>query len=207
MTTNTNGSKMARCVNATFSAAIYEWVDVPPKEGCLYSISGYALSRSPETGNLDLVLVLKGFPEICFHRYHFEDVPGPDSPTETGSTQSGLEPISPVESGYPKLVVRLCSAVYQTEAIALEQGEPHVKIGHKSSLVRHPSLRAGSAVLPPVCRLMLLEAVKIAVQRTRFRMCLVWSRGSASFVEADGVVNESDEPPSGGVLVTSNPVF
>lgn len=199
---------VVRCVDANFGSAIREWVDSPPELGGLYSRAGYALSQNAETGCLDLVLLLSEYPGVCFRPHHFEDVSLLDlHHAPQRRTPPMAVPGQSVGVGYPKLILRLCASVYQTEAISLEQGEPYVRIGYRSSLLRHPNLCAGVRCLPPVCRQMLVAAVVVAVQRTRFRMCLVWDRANCSFVELDGAVEESSEPPSGGILVTQNPVF
>ncbi len=208
METHTKPAQKVRCVDANFSSAIYEWFDTPPARGGVYSFAGYALFRNPKTGNLDMVLSLSEFPGVCFHRHHFESVPDSGSSTPVqGSGETSLTPFPPAEPGYPRVVIRLAACVYQTEQIELKAGPPLVRISHRTSLLQFPRLFASPGILTPECRSFLVEAVKEAVRRRRFRMCIVWSRGICSFVEADGSVDESTEPPSGGIPVTSYPVF
>ena len=61
--------------------------------------------------------------------------------------------------------------------------------------------------IPPAARQVLLDAVAEAVQRTRFRMCVVWAPGESSYVERDGSIDESTTPPSGGVALPAPIAF
>jgi hypothetical protein len=77
-------------------------------------------------------------------------------------------------------------------------GEPHVEIGFRGSEVRHPEPFTDTGEISAGCRELLVRGVLAAVQKGRFRMCLVWSRGACTFCERDGVTLDSNEPPSGG---------
>ena len=116
---------------------------------------------------------------------------------------TGEEPIPrPAEAPpeiYPYLVVRIYSAVYQRERIEIIQGEAAVEIRAKGTFVRHPQPFNSQGELSDGCRRLLLDGVLEAVQRTHFRMCVVWNSSSCSFVERDGIITESSDPPSGGI--------
>lgn len=97
------------------------------------------------------------------------------------------------------LVVRLIATVYQREPIKVIRGpHPLAVIGPNRCVVVHPRAYDKGGVLTPECRSFLVIAVQNAVERTRFRMCLVWSSSSCTFVELDRSVKDSSEPPSGG---------
>jgi len=114
-------------------------------------------------------------------------------------TFSPVEPAAvPRQSRFPYIVVRLMSAIYQREDLTIEEGEPCVFIGHRCSYVRHPAPFTDTGEISPGCRELLVQGVLGAVQRGRFRMCLVWARNSCTFCERDGVTRDSNEPPSGG---------
>ena len=111
-------------------------------------------------------------------------------------------PAAPLENpngSYPYLVIRICSGVYQRESIAIRQGEASVQIGHHRTHVQHPSPWDSEDGMSPGARQLLLQGVTKAVTRLGFRMCVVWSKENCSFVERNGIINESTEPPSGGV--------
>lgn len=125
----------------------------------------------------------------------------PLSEVEESELGSKADRIKPVEKSaeYPHLVVRFMSTVYQRESIQIRLGAPAVYIGYKSSFVQHPDPFTQEGQLSEPCRALLLKAVQECVAQTRFRMCLVWAHGHCSFVELDGRIDESGEPPSGGV--------
>ena len=116
--------------------------------------------------------------------------------------QSGCQIIS--ESFYPSheepyLVVRLAAAAYQREPIKVLHGPtPLAQIGTGCCMVVHPNAHDEQGSLTAECRNFLIGAVRNAVIATRFRMCLVWSPSICAFVEIDGSVRDSSEPPSGG---------
>ena len=99
---------------------------------------------------------------------------------------------------FPYIVVHLMPTVYQREEIALRIGPPEARIGHRNSFIQHPSPYARNGAIGPECRQLLVAATLEAVQRTRFRMCVVWAPDDCTFVERDGSTKESDDPPSGG---------
>lgn len=99
---------------------------------------------------------------------------------------------------YPYLVVRMMAAVYQREQIEIRIGEPLVQVGYRSSFVSHPTPFDTANHVSAACRQLLIDGVLEAVQRTRFRMCIVWAAEECTFVERDGSVLERDAPPSGG---------
>lgn len=99
---------------------------------------------------------------------------------------------------YPYIVVRILGCVFQREDIDIQVGEPAAHVGFRSSFVRHPQPFLDDGSISPGCRELLVAAVIAAVQRTGFRMCLVWRKDSCTFCEKDGSAVESDDPPSGG---------
>ena len=116
------------------------------------------------------------------------------------------EPVN--EDGkYPYLIIRLMPAVYQRHQINVFRGEPLVEIGHSKNLVQHPEPITDDGVITPGCRTLILDAVLEAVTRTKFRMAVVWGEKEASYVEPDGSINESTEPPSGGVPLPNKIAF
>lgn len=99
----------------------------------------------------------------------------------------------------PYLVVRIMATVYQREPLTVVIGtQPYAKIGHGCCLVVHPRAWDDRGLLTSECRSFLVAAVLKAVTTTGFRMCLVWSASSCTFVELDGSTKDSSEPPSGG---------
>jgi len=101
-------------------------------------------------------------------------------------------------SSYPYLVVHLMAGVYQREEIAVRSGEPAAHIGHHDSFVHHTVPFSNDGSISQGCKEVLVATGLDAVRRTRFRMCIVWSANSCTFLERDGSVRESAEPLSGG---------
>ncbi len=114
------------------------------------------------------------------------------------STSIPSEPIDEVGK-YPYLIIRLMPAVYQRHQITVYRGEPSVEISHDKNFVRHPEPITDDGAITPDCRTLILNAVLEVVKRGPFRMAVVWGEKEVSFVERDGSINESTEPPSGGV--------
>lgn len=100
---------------------------------------------------------------------------------------------------YPHLVVRIYSAIYQREDIAIREGPPQVHIGYRSSSVQCPEPFTSDGQLSPSCRDLLVAGVVEAVPRLRFRMCLVWGPGDCTYVSLDGSTHDRTEAPSGGL--------
>lgn len=122
-------------------------------------------------------------------------------------TQIASEPLAGPVTQYPFLVVRIYSAVYQRERIEIRQGEPAVKIGAGKSYVQHPEPWLLNNEISENCRALLLAGVTSAVNTTGFRMCIKWAEARCSYVERDGVINESSESPSGGIDMPSKLAF
>jgi hypothetical protein len=101
---------------------------------------------------------------------------------------------------YPRLVIRVYSAVYSRVLIDLQCREPaEAKIASSSASLCHPGIDPETRTLSPAARQFLAEAVLIAVRRTGLRMCLVFGERDALFIEKDGSMNPSNDPPSGGL--------
>jgi len=90
------------------------------------------------------------------------------------------------------------SAVYQAEKIEVSHGKACAAVRFKMSFLRHPSPFKSDGQISDEARDLLLAEVLAAVRKTRFRMCVVWGPAWCSFVEADGSIRSSFEPPSGG---------
>lgn len=110
-------------------------------------------------------------------------------------------PIDDPNGSFPYIVIRLIATVYQKESLQVRVGSPDFHIGYRSSFVQHPCPYAENGSISPECRAYMLTAVLEAVIRLRFRMCVVWKKGACTFVEPDGQFNDSDEAPSGGVVL------
>lgn len=100
---------------------------------------------------------------------------------------------------YPYIVVHFMPTVYQREGVAVQIGEPKAYVGYRGSFVCHPDPLSPTGEVALECRALLVQATHEAVQRTRFRMCVVWAADQCTFVERDGSVKESNDPPSGGL--------
>ena len=116
-------------------------------------------------------------------------------------TQTPSEPLAGPVTQYPFLVVRIFSAFYQREQIEIRQGDPAVKIGAGKCYVQHPEPRLLNNDISDGCRTLLLAGVATAVNTTGFRMCIKWGEDTCSYVEHDGVINESSKSPSGGIAM------
>ena len=90
-------------------------------------------------------------------------------------------------------------AVYQAEKIRVQWGPASALIAPHKSLLQHPEPVKPDGQINDEAKAMLIEAVLAAVRRTRFRMCLVWGPAWCSFIEPDGSIKNSFEPPSGGL--------
>lgn len=100
---------------------------------------------------------------------------------------------------YPHLVVRIFSAVYQRESIAIHRGTPDVHIGFRSSYVRYPEPFTEDGDISPGCKDLLVSGVIAEVRRSGFRMCLVWSPSACTYCEKSGSAKDSQILPSGGL--------
>lgn len=107
-----------------------------------------------------------------------------------------------VDVSYPFIVIRLMNAVYQAETIRVRKGRASVSIRVGTSFLRHPEPLKADGQVSDEAKAMLNEAVLAAVRGTGFRMCLVWGPAWCSFVEPDGSIRNSFEPPSGGFSPT-----
>lgn len=103
------------------------------------------------------------------------------------------------ENGYPYLVVRLMAAVYQREALAVKQGNPYAMVKHWGSYLSHPGVSADGKTIDTAAREYFEAAVLQMVQRTGFRMSIVWAKDECSFMEKDGSIERKLAPPSGGI--------
>jgi hypothetical protein len=111
----------------------------------------------------------------------------------------------PVYSRFPYLVVRIMNSVYQYETIAIGEGEPKVDVGCRRTCVIHPKPFEADGTISDECRALLIQGVSESVQKTGFRMCIVWGEEACSYVEKGGEVIESTEKPRGGFALVPNP--
>jgi hypothetical protein len=101
---------------------------------------------------------------------------------------------------YPRLVIRIYSAVYSRVPIDLKCAQPaEAKIASSRASLCHPGIDPETGALDTDARQFLADAVLAAVRRTGFRMCLVFGEQDALFIEKDGSMNPSNDPPSGGL--------
>jgi hypothetical protein len=99
---------------------------------------------------------------------------------------------------YPFIVVRLAAAVYQAEKVEVRRGALAVHVGYRKSFLCHPTPLKFDHELCDEAKTLLLKETLVAVRRTGFRMCVVWGPAWCTFVEPDGALNNSFDPPSGG---------
>jgi len=111
----------------------------------------------------------------------------------------------PVISRFPYLVVRIMGAVFQYETIAVGEGKPEVSVGCRRTRVLHPRPFEEDGTISGACRELLIRGVKETVEKTGFRMCIVWGEHSCSYVEKGGEIIESTEKPSGGFSLVPDP--
>lgn len=104
---------------------------------------------------------------------------------------------------FPFIVVRLTSAVYQTESLLVRAGDANAIVTPGQSLLRHPHPFGPDGQISGEARTLLLSAVLEAVRKSGFRMCVVWGPAWCTFVEADGSNKNSFDPPSGGMILPS----
>lgn len=118
-------------------------------------------------------------------------------------------PSEPVDESnkYPYLVVRIMPAVYQRERIDVRIGEPSVAISPNRTYVQHPEPITDDGSMSVGCRTLLLNAIKEAVNRTKFRMSVIWGEGDVSYVEHDGSIKASTVIPSGGIQLPNKLAF
>lgn len=118
-----------------------------------------------------------------------------------------VRPIGPsIDDGtgdYPILVIRLMHGVYQGEKVRVRRGPPSVSLKVSKSLLQHPKAFKANGQISQEARDLLVKAVLAAVRQTGFRICIVWGPAWCSFVEPDGSIKRSFEPPSGGFRLRS----
>lgn len=100
---------------------------------------------------------------------------------------------------YPYLVIRWMAAVYGRLPIEfIDEGES--KLTKEKLLVYFPN-----AYKDGLLRIEAMDAavgvISDEVVKRRFRMCLVLSETDCYFIEPDGSINHSTEPPSGGIRI------
>ncbi|MEE1878166.1 hypothetical protein [Altererythrobacter litoralis] len=106
------------------------------------------------------------------------------------------------EQGFPYIVIRLAAAVYQCERLSLSNGSPSARIAHKNSQLIHPGVDEATGALDADARRFLEVTALNAVQKFGFRMSVIYAADDCVFLEPDGSINRSKEPPSGGLSLT-----
>jgi hypothetical protein len=102
---------------------------------------------------------------------------------------------------FPHLIVRIQAVVYQRERIDVRIGAPAVGIySGGRSYVQYPEPFNSDGTLSTACREMLIIGAQAAVRIYEFRICIVWSPTSCSYVETNAI-NHSTNLPSGGLTV------
>lgn len=107
---------------------------------------------------------------------------------------------------YPYLIVRIIPTVYARQQIVFvkDETEPAAQ-GVFAMVWPEPHLDEAGQVTPR-CRAALVEAVKVAVRETGHRRCVVFAPDHCEYVEADGSVAHSGEPPSAYILAADGGV-
>lgn len=94
---------------------------------------------------------------------------------------------------YPHLVTQVGIRIFQRTCIDVRIGPPEACIWHPihGNFVQHPKPFDADATLNMDCRTLLLVGVQDALKGSEFRMCVVWSPTSCSYVEVDGSIFET----------------
>ena len=108
------------------------------------------------------------------------------------------------DKGFPYLVVRIMAAVYQREAIAVHSGPAEGQVKHRGSFLSHPGVSEDGRTINNAARTYFETVVLEVVQRTGYRMCIVWAKDDCSFVERDGSIDRNLEAPSGGIWLRAD---
>ena len=92
---------------------------------------------------------------------------------------------------YPHLIGQYGISLFQRSGIDVRIGPPEASIDHpQGNFVQHPEPFDADDTLNMACRTLLITCVQDAIRnskiRTKFRMCVVWSPTSCSYVETDG---------------------
>jgi len=125
------------------------------------------------------------------------DIPRSDE-GDAGITHKGIE--YPDDQEYPFMVVRWMSGVYGKKKIVfVEKGESGFQGDSLVVVAVGPCSACGQLPVESVPKLISLTMP--VVMRDQRRMCLVLSKECAVFMEPDGKVNWSDEPPWGGIVI------
>jgi hypothetical protein len=115
---------------------------------------------------------------------------------EQSGCKARAEPLFPSHEE-PYLLVWIVPAASQRELIKVFRGPtPLAQIGTACCMVFHPHSVDEQGALTRECRAFLIGAVQNAVNATGFRMCIVWSSSSCTFVHLDGSVRDGSDPAS-----------
>ena len=104
--------------------------------------------------------------------------------------------MSTAESVHPHVIVRFMAAVYAHRSVWFGVGLPDR--GH-DLVVPIPPPRGSD--LTEEERRAVIDAARVATVATGFRRCVVFGPRDVVYVERDGAVRSSDQPPSGGVSI------
>lgn len=99
---------------------------------------------------------------------------------------------------YPFVVIPWMSGVYGRRRVIF-QAEGTTGFDGRDFVLAHPEPCDGEKRFAKDAFMELIDAIRAAVRKYDRRMCLVISPVDSFYVEPDGTVNRSAEPPSGGM--------
>ncbi len=97
---------------------------------------------------------------------------------------------------YPYLVIRLTPGFYGNSEINFITNKFESEKKRGISLFWEGSVRDNYGNILPKVRAVLIEIVKAEVKKSGKRMCLVFAADDCEFIEPDGAVKSSNDPPS-----------
>lgn len=108
-------------------------------------------------------------------------------------------------ASYPHLVTQFASSFFQRTCIDVRVGPPDAGICRppQSDFVQHPKPFGADGTLTMASRTLLITCARNAANGSKFRMCIVWSATSCSYVEADGFIFET----TSGVTLPASQAF
>ena len=118
-------------------------------------------------------------------------------------SQSGPTPKLQLLS-FPYIVIRWMAAAYETRQVTFS---PYATSSDESVIhIRTSEPVDLSKPLSGHLRQTLVNHVKTLVQESGLRMCIILSKNEALYVESDGSVTLSSEPPKGGIQIDQMPI-
>ena len=105
---------------------------------------------------------------------------------------------------FPYVVVRFAACAYGKARVEYVPGIPMPRTEGTIMQVPEPTAYSPER-LAPARRAALIDALLGFTARSRIRMCAVFGPNDAVYVEPNGTVKESNERPSGGVILHDPP--